>query len=176
MTVNRNYLQPRGAIFLLAHSPAHAARQDTVQVVIPWEAEGQVFQVDTHTMLFLGAMEGVMYIESSRGEMHEAFVMCPFMQKLDLDTGATDATGRCEVSASPVDVLYAELTCKGKVGDCKGKFTLIDGEGKFAGISGSGNLRVRSPMHGLIADLGSGAILRVGSGLAIVNDLKYRIP
>jgi len=31
-------------------------------------------------------------------------------------------------------------------------------------------------MHGLIAGLGSGAILRVGSGLAIVKDLKYRIP
>jgi hypothetical protein len=53
---------------------------------------------------------------------------------------------------------------------------LIDGEGKFAGISGAGELRVRSPIQGLIAGLGSGAILRIGSGLAIVNDLKYRIP
>ena len=176
MIVNRIYLVLVTTLLLLALSPAQAARQDTVQVVIPWEAEGQVFQVDTHTMLFLGAMEGVMYVESSRGEMHEAFVMCPIMQKLDLETGATDAPGRCEISASPVDVLYAKLSCKGQVGDCKGEFTLIDGEGKFAGISGAGELRVRSPMHGLIADLGSGAILRVGSGLAIVNDLKYRIP
>ncbi len=176
MTVKQIFLAQVVVILLLALSPAHAAKQDTVQAVIPWEADGQVFQVDTHTMLFLGAMEGVMYIESSRGEMNEAFVMCPIMQKLDLETGATEATGRCEISASPVDVLYAELSCRGKIGDCKGEFTLIDGEGKFAGISGAGELRVRSPMHGLIADLGSGAILRVGSGLAIVTDLKYRIP
>ncbi len=176
MTLKRIFLVQVVAILLLALSPAHAARQDTVQVIIPWEAEGQVFQVDTHTMLFLGAMEGIMYIESSRGEMHEAFVQCPIMQKLDLETGATEVTGRCEISASPVDVLYAELSCKGEIGDCKGEFTLIDGEGRFAGISGTGELRVRSPIQGLIAGLGSGAILRVGSGLAIVKDLKYRIP
>jgi len=53
---------------------------------------------------------------------------------------------------------------------------LVDGEGKFAGISGTGKLRVRSPMHALIADMSAGAILRVSSGLVIINDLKYRIP
>ena len=176
MTVNRIYLLPVVAILLLALSPAHAARQDTVQAVIPWEAEGQVFKVDTHTMLFLGAFEGVMYIESSRGEMHEGFVMCPIMQELDLKTGATEATGRCEITASSQDVLYAELSCKGQVGDCEGTFKLVDGEGKFVGISGTGKLRVRSPMHALIADMAAGAVLRVSSGLAIISDLKYRIP
>ena len=176
MTTKRIYLLPVVAIALLALSPAHAARQDTVQAVIPWEAEGQVFQVDTHTMLFLGALEGVMYIESSRGEMPEGFVMCPAMQELDLKTGATEATGRCEITASAQDVLYAELSCKGEVGDCKGTFKLVDGEGKFVGISGTGKLRVRSPMHALIADMSAGAVLRVSSGLLIINDLKYRIP
>jgi len=176
MTVMRSYLISTAVLLLLNILPVYAAEQGTVQAIIPWEAEGRVFQVDTSTMMFLGAFIGVMYIESSQGEMHEAFVMCPIMQKLDLETGATEATGRCEISASPVDVLYAELSCKGKIGDCKGEFTLIDGEGKFAGISGVGELKVRSPMHGLIAGLGSGAILRIGSGLAIVNDLKYRIP
>jgi len=176
MTVMRSYLISTAVLLLLNILPVYAAEQGTVQAIIPWEAEGRVFQVDTSTMMFLGAFIGVMYIESSQGEMHEAFVMCPIMQKLDLETGATEATGRCEISASPVDVLYAELSCKGKIGDCKGEFTLIDGEGKFAGITGAGELRVRSPIQGLIADLGSGAILRIGSGLAIVNDLKYRIP
>jgi hypothetical protein len=55
----------------------HAAEQDTVQAIIPWEANGRVYQVDTGTMMFLGAFTGVMYIESSQGEMHEALVMCP---------------------------------------------------------------------------------------------------
>lgn len=175
MIVKRHALLPAAAL-LLVLSTAQAAEQDTVQAVIPWEAEGQVFQVDTGTVLFLGALEGIMYIESSRGDMHEAFVECPVMQELDMQSGKTEATGRCEITASDTSVAYAELTCKGEVGNCDGKFKLISGEGELAGISGSGNLRIRSPMRALIADLGSGAVLRVGAGLAVIKDLNYRIP
>jgi len=132
--------------------------------------------VDTSTMMFFGAFTGVMYIESSRGDMHEAFVMCPIIQKLNLETGNSEAVGNCEISASPEDVVYAELACSGEVGSCNGTFTLIDGEGKFAGIAGTGTLRVRSPMRTLITDMAAGAELRIASGLAVIKDLKYSIP
>ena len=173
--VKRSYLISAAAM-LLNVSAIHAAEQDIVQAIIPWEAEGRVFQVDTGTMMFLGAIRGVMYIESSRGEMHEAFVMCPLIQNLFRETGETDAVAHCEISASPENVAYAELSCSGEVGNCEGTFTLVDGEGQFAGISGTGSLRVRSPMHALIADLAADSILRVSSGLAVVRDLNYRIP
>lgn len=176
MTVKRSYLISAMALLLIYFTPVHAAEQDTVQAIIPWEADGRVFQVDTNTMLYLGALEGVMYIESSRGEMHEAFVMCPIVQELNMETGVTEASGHCEIAASPDNVVFAELACKGEVGSCEGTFTLTDGEGEFAGISGAGKLRVRSPIRTLIADMGAGAVLRVGSGLAVIQDLKYRIP
>ena len=112
-------------------------KQDTIQAIIPWEAEGRVFQVDTGTMMFLGAMHGIMYVQSSRGEIHEAFVMCPVTQKLDIESGDTEATARCEITASADDVAYAELSCEGKSVTAMARSTLIDGEGKFAGISGS---------------------------------------
>ena len=164
------------ALSLLAASPVYAAEQDTLQVIIPWEAEGRVFQVDTSTIMFLGAVKGVMYVESSRGEMHEAFVMCPLIQKLSLETATTEGVAHCEISASSENVAYAEITCGGEVGNCNGTFTLIDGEGKFAGISGTGALRIRSPMHALISDMAAGAVVRVSSGLMVVKDLDYRIP
>ena len=176
MTVKRSYLMAAVALLLLNLSPVYAAEEDTVQAIIPWEAAGRVFQVDTSTMMFLGAFTGVMYIESSRGEMHEAFVMCPITQKLNLETGESEAVGHCEISASPENVAYAELTCTGEVGSCNGTFTLIDGEGDFAGISGSGTLRVRSPMRALISDMAAGSDLRIASGLAVIKDLEYSIP
>ena len=176
MTVKRIYLMAAVALLLLNLSPVYAADKDTVQAIIPWEAAGRVFQVDTSTMMFLGAFTGVMYIESSRGEMHEAFVMCPIIQKLNLEIGKSEAVGHCEISASPENVAYAELICNGEVGSCNGTFTLIDGEGDFAGISGSGTLRVRSPMRALITDMGSGSDLRIASGLAVIKDLEYSIP
>lgn len=55
-------------------------------------------------------------------------------------------------------------------------WTLIDGEGEFTGISGTGALRVRSPMRALITDVAAGAELRVASGLAVIKDLEYSIP
>ncbi len=176
MTVKNISLLPLVAILLLALSPARAAEQGTVQAVIPWEGQGRIFQIDTRRIQFLGALEGVMYIENVKGEMNEAFVQCPIVQMMDLETGVMEAVGNCEVTVSSVDVAYAKLSCKGRVGDCSGKFVLVDGEGRFAGISGEGKLRVRSPIHALASDLGSGSLLRVAAGIIIIKDLKFSIP
>jgi len=176
MTLQRGFLTTAAALLILTFSPIQAAEQDTVQAIIPWEAEGRVFQIDTRTMMFLGAFTGVMYIESSKGELHEAFIMCPIIQKLDLEKRSTEAVGHCEISASPDDVAYADLSCSGEVGSCEGTFTLVDGEGRFSGISGKGMLRVRSPMRELVTDMAAGANLRVASGLAVIKELEYRMP
>ena len=63
MAVKRSYLISTVALLLLNVSPVYAADQGTLQAIIPWEAEGRVFQVDTKTIMFLGAIKGVMYIE-----------------------------------------------------------------------------------------------------------------
>ena len=176
MTQRKGNLAAAAVLVLLSFLPVHAAENDTIQAIIPWEAEGRVFKVDTETMLFLGAMHGVIYVQSSRGEINEGFVMCPVTQKLDLESGKTEATGQCEITASADDIAYAELACEGEIGDCSGTFTLVDGAGKFAGISGSGKLRVRSPIQALLGGVAAGADVRVGSGIAVIRDLEYRVP
>ena len=176
MTDMRLYLAPVFALLLLAFSPLQAAEKGTVQATIPWDGEGKLYQVNTSTILFLGSLEGIMYLESATGEMNEAFVVCPVMQQLDLESGVTEAVAHCEITASPESVAYARMTCTGKVGGCEGKFELTDGEGRFAGISGSGKLRVRSPLRALAADMATGSLVRVASGLATVRDLNYSIP
>ena len=160
----------------LCASVTQAAEQDTVQAVIPWEAEGRVFQIGADKQQFLGALDGILYVESSEGDIHEAFVMCPVVQNLDEETGESEATAHCEIIASGEDVAYAKMTCKGTAGDCEGKFTLTGGVGEFAGISGEGSLRVRSPIGVLITDVAAGTELSIGAGLAIIKDLEYRIP
>ncbi len=178
MTVKRIFLAPLMAALLLGAASAQAAEKGTVQATIPWDGEGNVYQVNSTTIVFMGALKGIMYVESATGEMNEGFVVCPVMQQLDLESGNTEAVGHCEITASPDDVLYAKMTCKGKVGGggCGGSFELTDGEGKFKGISGSGKLRVRSPMQAIASDLASGATVRVATGLAQIKDLEYSIP
>ena len=176
MTVKQFFLVPMVAILLLTIPPAYAAEQGTVQAIIPWEGVGRVFQVGTNTIMFLGSLKGVMYVENAEGEMHEALVVCPVKQEINLETGSTEAVGRCEITVSADSVAYAKLSCTGRPGECAGEFTLTEGEGKFAGITGSGKLSVRSPIRTLIADMPTGALLRVASGLAVVKDLKFKIP
>ena len=168
-------LLPLAAALLLTALPASAAER-TVQAAIPWEGEGRVFQIDTRRLQCLGAIEGIIYVENSEGEIHEGFVQCPIVQILDLETGVGEAIGNCEITAGPEDVVFAQMICKGRPGDCQGKFVLVDGEGRFAGISGEGSLRIRSPLRALAKDLGSGSLLRVGAGLAIIRDLKVNTP
>ena len=162
MTVKQVFMLSLLAVVLLALSPARAAEQGTVQAIIPWDGEGRVFQIDTRRLQFLGEIEGIMYLENDQGKLNEA--------------GVTEAIGHCEITISPDDVVYAQFSCKGKPGGCTGKFILIDGEGKFAGISGEGSLRVRSPLRALAGGLGSGDLVRVASGLAVIKDLEYSTP
>ena len=176
MTVKRNFLAPLAILMWLVLSPAWAAEEGTVQATIPWDAEGELYNVGPTTVLFLGALKGIVYVDNSEGEMHEGFIACPVVQTLDLKTLATDATAYCEITTAPEYILYATMTCRGEPGSCVGEITLTDGEGKFAGVSGPGKLRVRYPIGALVSDVTSGAILRVASGLAVIKDLSYSIP
>ena len=176
MTVKQIFLVPLVALLLLTISPAQAAKEGTVQAIIPWEGEGRVFHVGINALVFLGSLKGVMYVENAEGEMHEALVVCPILQEINLETGATNARGRCEITISADSVVYAKLSCAGKPGECAGEFMVVEVEGEFTGITGSGKLSVRSPIRTLIADLPTGALLRVASGLAVIKDLKFSIP
>ncbi len=164
------------ALALFAFIPADAAEEDTVQAIIPWEAHGRVFRVDADELMYLGALRGIFYVESSEGDINEALVLCPLTQTIDIETGASEATAHCEITASGTDIVYAELTCSGQGDDCIGRFKVTSGEGRFAGISGEGSLRVRSPIDVLVADMSSGTELGISAGLAIIRDLTYRIP
>ena len=178
MTVKQIFLAPLMAVLLSIAASAQAAEKGTVQATMPWDGEGNLYQVNSSTVVFMGALKGIMYVESASGDMNEGFVVCPVMQQLDLESGNTEAVGHCEITVSPDDVVYARMTCNGKVdgGGCGGTFELTDGEGKFKGISGSGKLKVRSPIRAIASDLASGATVRVATGLAQIKDLEYSIP
>ena len=163
-------------VALLGCATNLSAEPKSLEAMIPWEGEGRVFRIGPDTMLFLGAFEGIMYVETSEGAMHEGFVMCPVMQKLNLQNQSATAQGHCMITASGGDTVYAELTCAGAIGQCRGTFTLTGGTGRFEGITGSSELVVRSPLQALVADMSDGRVMRVASGLAQLTDLNYEIP
>ena len=165
------------AILLLwAWSGLTFAASSTVSAVIPWQGQGEIFQVSTDKLRFLGSIEGIMYVETAAGEMDEAFVRCPIVQDIDAADQSTSASGNCVIVVSTEDSAFADITCEGRAGLCKGEFKLTGGTGRFAGVSGSGRMTVRSPIHALAADLSGGTVLQVASGILQMPELKIILP
>ena len=155
--------------------PTHAA-SSTISAVIPWQGQGQIFPVATDKLRFLGSLEGIMYVETAEGDMNEAFVRCPIVQDIDATDGSTSVSGNCLIVASTKDSVFAEITCEGIAGLCSGEFKLTGGTGRFARISGSGKMTVRSPVHALAADLSEGTVVHVAAGILQIPELNYSLP
>jgi hypothetical protein len=163
-------------LILCGWSSLTYAATSTVSAVIPWQGQGQIFPVGTDKLRFLGSIEGIMYVATAEGKMDEAFVQCPIVQDIDTTKQRTSASGNCTIVVSTEDAVFAEITCNGTAGRCSGEFKLTGGTGRFAGISGSGKMIVRSPIHALAADLSDGTVLRIGSGILQIPELKVTLP
>jgi hypothetical protein len=163
-------------LLLCGLSGTSFADTKTVAAVIPWVGQGQVFPIGINELRFQGSIEGIMYIESAEGEMNEAFVQCPIVQSIDISSQSISSTGNCTIVVSTEDAVFAELACEGVKGFCVGEFNLTGGTGRFSGISGSGEMTVRSPLHALVADLSDGTVLNIASGILQIPALTFTLP
>jgi len=163
-------------LILCAWSGLTFAASITVSAVIPWQGQGQIFPIGTDKLRFLGAIEGIMYVETAEGALNEAFVQCPIVQDIDVTNETTSATGNCTIIVSTEDAVFAELTCRGMQGYCSGEFKLTGGTGRFSGISGSSRMTVRSPVHALARNLSDGSVLQIAAGILQLPELKITLP
>jgi hypothetical protein len=163
-------------LILCSWSSMSYADTKTVSAVIPWQGQGQIFPIGIDRLHFQGSIEGIMYIESAEGEMDEAFVQCPIIQSIEISSQSTSSTGNCTIVVSTEDAVFAELACEGMKGFCLGEFKLTGGTGRFSGISGSGKMTVRSPVHALAADLSDGTMLNLAAGIMQIPVLTFTLP
>lgn len=156
--------------------PVVAEAEKSVAATISWDGEGRVFRIDVDTIMFLGALEGIIYLETPEGKLDKGYVMCPATVQIAPKTQATTGSGHCMITASGGDTVFAKWSCSGQADHCKGNFKLTGGSGQFDGITGSSTLEVRSPLSELASDMASGSAVRVPSGIAILPELQYTMP
>jgi len=152
------------------------AETNTISAVIPWQGQGQLFPVGTDEIQFLGSLEGIMYVEAADGDMNEAFVRCPIVQSIDTADQSTSSTGKCVIIVGPEDTVFAQITCEGVAGMCRGEFTLTGGTGRFADVSGSGKMTIRSPVHALAKNQTDSRVIHAAAGLLQIPKLKVVRP
>lgn len=152
------------------------AESSVISAIVSWQGQGQIFSVGVGAHRFLGAIEGIMYVETAEGVMNEAFVRCPIVQDIDSVDGSTSVAGNCEIAVSLEDTVFAELSCEGTAGFCTGEFSITGGTGRFEGASGSGGMTVRSPVHALAADLSDGTVIHAAAGILQMPALEVILP
>ncbi len=151
------------------------AEEGTVKILAPWKAKGQVYKVGPKQTQFIGEFSGIMYVETGEGELDTAIFVCPAVQDVDYINKKTQANGRCHIVAADGNI-FAQFDCTGVPGACKGIFKLTGGTDRFEGITGSGEMNVRSALSTFMSDAASGEVVQAAEGLATWPALNYKIP
>jgi len=164
------------ALLLFVATVAVQAEEGTVKAMAPWQGQGKAYVTGPEKMLFVGEFNGIMYVETGEGTLDAALILCPATQEINIKGMTSRAHGNCIISPAKGDIIFAEWKCSGKPGGCNGTLTLTDGTGRFKGISGSGEMVVRTALMGLAKNLKSGDVVKAAAGLAVWPKLKYKIP
>ena len=159
-------------------SASHVAlgEERTVQAMAPWQGSGEVFVVAPEKLMILASFTGIMYLQGTQGALDALVMLCPAVQTLDAKSKRAEASGHYTLTDTGDNVVYSAWKCTGVQGACEGEFTLTGGTGKFAGITGGGQLIVRAALSETAASLSSGGVVRGAAGLAIWPELTYTIP
>ena len=153
------------------------AAEGVIKATASWVAVGRYYQVKAKQALFVGALEGRMFLESKQGDLDEAKIVCPGMIEINLDSGAQSGQGRCIITTHSEDHVYASWNCAGEYTQgCAGDFQLLGGTGKLEKITGNSKFKIRSDMVTSAVAPEGGSLEGTASGIAVWPALTYRIP
>lgn len=167
------------AILGLAAGSGWAAEERTVKASAVWMGQGRIIPTGQGTLLFfVGTFSGTLFVDGGEGALNMAKILCPGVLEVDINGGKQQGQGRCLISAGRGDdQVYAQWSCTGTHQvECTGPFVLTGGTGRFAGITGQGDFRVRTAIAELAMGPPGEGGQETAAGLAEWPALKYRIP
>jgi hypothetical protein len=157
--------------------PAEAAEEHTVKMTSAWVGQGRFIPVGDNKAFFVGTFSGILFAEKDEGQLHTGKILCPGTLELDLNEGKQEGEGRCLIADADGNQVFARWTCTGvHLIECKGRFEITGGTGRFQGITGASDFRVRSGLaEWALGEVGEG-VEETAAGLAEWPALTYRIP
>ena len=166
------------AALALGPAPGWAGEERTVRATATWSGQGRFIPTGGGSVYFVGTFSGVLFVEDGQGVLHTAKFLCPGTLDVDVNGGRQRGEGRCVMAAGREgSEIYARWSCQGVHGvECTGPFTLTGGSGRFKGITGQGDFRVRTATSELTAGGPGEGMMETMAGLAEWPALRYRIP
>jgi len=164
------------ALLTAASFSSQAAEEATVTAFSVWQGGGQLFDTGPDQATFVGAIGGTLYIETEKGPVASGRLTCPAIIKISVTDGKQTGTGHCVVQGENDDRVYGDIACSGVflVG-CHGDFTITGGTGRFEGITGGGQVIIRSDF-GQRLKAAEGKAPQEASGIVYWRELSYKIP
>ena len=151
------------------------AEEGTVKVVTPWKGRSFEFPVGPDQGYIMAIYSGVLFVDDEKGPFHGASIVCPATGESDLKTMRKTGQGRCVITDEDGNHIYASFTCSGDPEGCRGPFT-IGGTGKFAGITGQGEMISRVHVRQVATASGFYSGELALDGVATWPSLAYKIP
>ncbi len=161
----------------LIATPTVAAQEQTVNAFAIYEGEGKVYMTGENKGTFVGAIVGLLFVESKYGPLHAGRIVCPGTMQLNLKNGKQAGSGRCTITAKDGGAqAFAVWSCRGvHLVGCDGKMMLTGGTGRAAGISGSGPIKVRTFARGLAKKSSDkDSVITFGRGVLMLRGFKFK--
>jgi hypothetical protein len=177
MKPTARFLGTLAVLALVAAAPhtAGAGEEQTISAFATWIGQGGTFQTGTKDLTFVGSLVGPVYVETDKGPVFSGRMACPAMVKVAEDASQR-GTGSCAITAKDGAKIFADIACTGvfMVG-CEGEFTLTGGTERFAGVTGSGPVLIRSELRtiNVVSDVAS---KDQATGILYLRDLRYKLP
>lgn len=157
---------------------AAQAEERTVSAYSSWQSRGQLIPTGIDHATFIGAFSGTLFIDEDSGGLNEGGnITCPGTMELNLETGSQVGRGKCVISNSLGERVYATWTCEGGHGTgCIGDFKLVEGTGDYEGVTGGGPFVLRAGVQNVAMMAPGNIIQHAAGGMAIWRDLNINIP
>jgi len=152
------------------------AEEGTVKAMAPWKGQGFMFPVGEDLVYMVAVYSGTMFVEDAKGALHAGSIVCPATAEGNFKTMTKSAQGRCIITNEDGDRVYGRFSCTGDMESCRGTFKLYGGTGKFAGITGEGEMVSQLQARAVTVVAGYDPAHQLSEGIAVWPKLTYKIP
>ena len=147
-----------------------------VKAIAPWKSRSFVFPIGPNQAFLVGVHSGILYVDDGKGPLHAATIVCPVTAEGDMKTMTKRGQGHCIITDEEGNRIFATFTCTGDLTGCRGPFKIESGTGKFAGITGEGEMISRIEARAIATVVGYDTAEQMGEGVAVWPSLKYKLP
>lgn len=155
---------------------ASAGEEQTFNAFSAWTGKGFSVQSGPNEKTFVGSIGGRVYVETDKGPVDAGEMICPLTLKVNMQTAAQEATGKCTIAGNDGALLHLAMKCTGvHLVGCSGDSTIESGTGRFTGVTGGGHFTVRTAQRET-SQTSTAIVDASAAGIIFWKDFKYKSP